>query len=105
MVPDDFSGIEGICVGQATNSQYRTGCTVVLAEDGARCLIEQHADPGQWSQITGQTEPIVQGWYSRRFNESEPSPVLYYTTTSPVRRCEFVTQITIEAPQPGAPPD
>ncbi len=35
MVPDDFTGIEGICVGQATNAQYRTGCTVVLAEDGA----------------------------------------------------------------------
>jgi L-aminopeptidase/D-esterase-like protein len=32
---DDFTGIEGILVGQVTATRYHTGCTVVLAKAGA----------------------------------------------------------------------
>ncbi len=35
MVSDELIGIEGISVGQVTDTQYYTGCTVVLAEAGA----------------------------------------------------------------------
>jgi L-aminopeptidase/D-esterase-like protein len=35
MVSDNLIGIEGISVGQVTDTQHNTGCTVVLAEGGA----------------------------------------------------------------------
>jgi hypothetical protein len=66
------------------------------ATDGATGLIEQTGDSGTWTLVTGQREPFLQGWYSRRFNEMEPSPVLCFTTARPVERCVFVTQITLQ---------
>lgn len=35
MVVDHFAGIDGLRIGQVTDKQHNTGCTVVLAEDGA----------------------------------------------------------------------
>jgi len=67
------------------------------AGDGETCLIDQLADSGEWTVITGQKEPFIQGWYSRRFNEMEPSPVLHFATPRPVQRCTFVTRITLRS--------
>jgi L-aminopeptidase/D-esterase-like protein len=36
----DFAGIEGLAIGQVTDLQHRTGCTVVLAEDGAAAGVD-----------------------------------------------------------------
>ena len=35
MISDDYLGIEGIYIGQVTDTEHHTGCTVILAEEGA----------------------------------------------------------------------
>jgi hypothetical protein len=72
--------------------------------DGSRCVIEQTGDEGMWSVITGQTEPVVQGWYSREFNERVPSPVLHYTSAAAAGRHRFETRIELRRDE-GAPGD
>jgi hypothetical protein len=72
------------------------------AENGKVCFIRQLGDDGQWSVVTGQKEPYLQGWYSRTGGKIEPSPTLYFTTLGPVRRCRFETRIMLGS-GPAAP--
>jgi hypothetical protein len=65
------------------------------ASDGSVCTIEQAGDGGEWSVITGQKQPYVQGWYSRQYNELEPSPALYYTTPERLLSWKTVTTISL----------
>lgn len=43
------------------------------------------ADPADWRVdfVKGQDEPVVQGWYSREYNEYEPSTAAIYSTRIP----------------------
>ena len=40
MRPKDYSGIEGLHIGQVTDREHHTGCTVVLAERGAVAAVD-----------------------------------------------------------------
>ena len=40
-------GIDGLCIGQVTDKEHNTGCTVVLAEKGAVAGVDVRGEIGR----------------------------------------------------------
>lgn len=72
----------------------------LVAPDGCAAIIEQKGPAGGWRLVTGQTEPVWQGWLARDFEQIEPAPTLYYECPAPAPEWSFDTRITLHAAPP-----
>jgi L-aminopeptidase/D-esterase-like protein len=58
---DNHEGIDGLCIGQVTDKEHNTGCTVVLAENGAVAGVDVRGGaPGTHGTDTLRPENLVE---------------------------------------------